>query len=367
MKLCFVIVYLVFCSNSIGGSQIEGLIWGSLYGDAFGGPYEFIPAKAHPLIREKRSLTLGEWKVLSKSVGLVRYNRKVTAYGVWEEKAAPGTITDDSRHKIIFYRAIKNGKVTGKRLAKRYVKFFELKNRYRYSALYRAWLKEFAYASYFIFKPNHPLALPSERIWGGKGTVSGQMIFPFMAILYPRNPVLAYKKTFSLNFFDQGTAKDYTSALIAGLSFALGRNRSWEQVKASIVHTDPYRYSEIPYIGREVAKSMTLIETLVKKANNNPDQLFQSLRKLFPGALWWESQTAFIVSLSFLEMAYQNKEPMSAFALVKGFGEDTDSYAQLIGAFIGAIEGIDIFDKGEIQMVQNRLWEDYKVDFNGIR
>ncbi len=55
----------------------------------------------------------------------------------------------------------------------------------------------------------------------------------------------------------------------------------------------------------------------------------------------WEAQVPFVVIFSCLKICKYN--PLAALQLTIEWGNDHDTYPQLLGAFIGAIYGPDIF------------------------
>lgn len=342
--------------DTIEAFKKNGLIWGSIYGDAFGGPYEFQIPKLHPLIKKNRALTRAEWKRLSKSVKLVPYKLKKSPYGIWQDNAPVGTITDDTRHKVLYWlsKSKTTGTVTKKSLAKTYTLYSE-----KDEGMYKQWLSEYSKSAWYVLNPNHPNAYPLERLWGGISTQAGQMIFLLTPLENPGNSKDTYINTYKLNFFDQGPAKDFTSSLVGALSYALKESSTWEGFKKSIIKNDPYDYAKIPYVKREVNQCLKMAIEIVDRAKGNPQSLYKMLEEKLNAKTWWEAHVSFTVSIAFLEMAYRYNEPMSAFALARSFGHDTDSYAQVIGAVIGSLEGVEAFDSNEIGIIKQRVQDSF--------
>ena len=52
-------------------------------------------------------------------------------------------------------------------------------------------------------------------------------------------------------------------------------------------------------------------------------------------------------------------DPLAALHLTLDFGHDTDSYAQVLGAMMGAVHGMNIWEKQWQQPVRDRLLVDY--------
>ena len=78
--LLLIIINLIalstFAAHNQWSLKQKGLVWGSLYGDAFGGPYEFQAVDNHYLIKKDKKLTAAQWKELADSVKLVDYKIK---------------------------------------------------------------------------------------------------------------------------------------------------------------------------------------------------------------------------------------------------------------------------------------------------
>ena len=57
-------------------------------------------------------------------------------------------------------------------------------------------------------------------------------------------------------------------------------------------------------------------------------------------------------------------DPLAALELSIEWGHDTDSYAQLLGAFIGAVHGASLFDPEMRETITSRLKLDYGANVN---
>ena len=60
--------------------------------------------------------------------------------------------------------------------------------------------------------------------------------------------------------------------------------------------------------------------------------------------------------------ALAEHDPLAALQLCMEWGHDSDSYAQLLGAFIGALHGPDLFPVPWRQAAADRRLADHKVD-----
>jgi ADP-ribosylglycohydrolase len=125
MKKYFIITLLfLYCSHSFAQQQtfirnkIKGLITGTLIGDALGGPIEFqghaeIQASPNPPKLWTDTNDFINDAVLKAARDRMYFREykyvlpQVQSYGSWTENAPPGTVTDDSRHKIILMQMLR--------------------------------------------------------------------------------------------------------------------------------------------------------------------------------------------------------------------------------------------------------------------
>ena len=61
-------------------------------------------------------------------------------------------------------------------------------------------------------------------------------------------------------------------------------------------------------------------------------------------------------------MALAEEDPLTALQLTVEWGHDTDSYASLLGAFVGAMNGKAVFPDALLTPVHARLLADFSVD-----
>ena len=198
-----------FCQNASMEDKIEGLLIGSAIGDAAGGPVEFV----HPPIRSKWTTTSEKvneeaLEALAALYQLTSYPKEAEPFAQWEAYGPAGTITDDTRFKIIFFNTLKNypGELSQKTFAQSVMDFLdELTEKYKDN--YDEWIPEIEYATRWALGEREN-AYPVERIWGGIPTMEGQMPFLPIAAMHPEDPEWCYRKTYELGYFDIGVAKD---------------------------------------------------------------------------------------------------------------------------------------------------------------
>jgi len=353
--------YLLHAQNA--EHKIYGMLIGSAIGDAAGGPIEFV----HPPLRNcwsKTSTKLSPEAIiaLADSFKLRTYPKNAEPFAQWEDYAPAGTITDDTRFKIIFFNTLKhhNGKLTEKNFATEVLHFRDYVQP-AYQAWFDKWIPEIAYATRWVLGERNQ-AYPPERIWGGIPTMIGQMPFIPVAALNPNNPEWCYLKCYELGYFDIGFARDMNSSLIAGLARALQPDGNWENAEQAMRETDPYNYNNVLYVPRQLNEWLDKSHCFVKRADGNVAKLFEILEKELHTQTWWESWVPIVVVYSIAEIAQYN--PLASMQLVLEFGHDTDSYAQVMGAFMGAIHGPDIFPKKMRNTINDRMKEQFGQNIN---
>lgn len=367
--------------------RIRGLIFGSALGDAIGGPIEFQPReriqelKDPPKIwRDGETLDPGNRAAAASRLRLRPYDplRPGTeSYGQWNPHAAAGTITDDTRHKLVLLHALHevdrrdSWPISVRDLARAYLDWPATRavvGRDGYDALAKDWLEEWQFAARWVLGERDLVgALPPERMWQSLPTVCGQMTLLPLAAIHAGQPERAYRAAYSLGFFDNGFGKDLNAAIVAGLAAALatpcepGRTRAtFEPVLAAMRRTDPFRFGAIRWSERAVDRWLNLAIRLARAARGEPSRLFAALEQEFAQSTKWEAQVAFVVALSCLEIA--DYDPLAALQLSLEWGHDSDSYAQLVGAFVGAVHGASLFPDAWIKEVADRVREDHRVD-----
>ncbi|GAB5401923.1 MAG: hypothetical protein Aurels2KO_01540 [Aureliella sp.] len=356
---------------------------GSLLGDALGGPVEF---SNHPdvsrLLCNARSWDDGEkldsakLSALGSSLPLLSYESlrpDVASYGPWRENAAAGTVTDDSRHKIVLQRAVRAAiaakvPLSVEGLAKQFVEFechVDASGPDEMNKLIEEGLREYRLAANWILgERDLSVARPVERLWSGVNNCSGQMLMPTLAIAFAGAPERAYKCAFELDFVDTPLARDFTAALVAGLAAAIDpkldkhtpRSR-FEHCLSAMRNTDPYRISEVPFAGRQLTKWLDKADELVDRSGGSPKRLYRLLESEGKPVYWWDAHFTLLVPLSILKLA--DYSPLAAMHLTLDFGHDTDSYAQVLGAITGACCGEDIFPTQMLDAVARRMQIDF--------
>lgn len=368
--------------------RVCGLMWGTAIGDALGGPIEFQPRdKIQNLLDPPKVWQPGEKldaAACNAAAGRLRLRGyrdlrpAPESYGQWNTFSEPGTITDDTRHKLILLFALQKADRTERwplsvqELAQAYLDWPSspaIVGRPGYDALARDWLEEWQLAARWVLGDRDlSRALPPERMWQSLPTCSGQMTLLPLAALEAGRPDAAYRAAYDLAFFDNGFGKDLNAALVAGLAEALvtpwdpARPRTaYERVLEVMRTTDPYRFRKIRWTERAVDRWLNLALKLAQEAQGEPARLFASLDRVFAETTKWEAQVPVVVAFSCLELA--DYDTLAAVELSLEWGHDSDSYAQLIGALAGALQGPGLFPESWRSAVGTRLQADHGVDW----
>ncbi|NNF04522.1 MAG: ADP-ribosylglycohydrolase family protein [Rhodothermales bacterium] len=346
--------------------RIEGLLIGSAIGDAAGGPFEFQPPayltpydRTAPLdstsIRELADrFTLSEYVLVDQAA----------PYGPWLNRAPAGTVTDDTRFKLLFMRSLSMSSETEGACMPGAEAFAEELLRWHGDAdgpfgdLPQMWLDEFAPSARWILGDRDPdLTAPPERQWGGIPTMAGQMPFLPVAGLYPGAPEQAYRAVWNVNFLDNGWGRDVTASLIGGLSHAIIPGATWVSVENAMRATDPFGFGRVPWVERRLERWLDEAHAIAREAEGRPSVLYDLLEARLGAETWWEAHVPLVVV--FAAAATARYDPLATMQLILEFGHDTDSYLQLAGAMFGALHGTDIFPPAMRTAVAHRLQEDF--------
>ncbi|MEM8488219.1 MAG: ADP-ribosylglycohydrolase family protein [Bacteroidota bacterium] len=343
-------------------ARIEGLLVGALLGDAAGGPDEFQKPEQSIWTQTDTVLSAAGIQSLADRFKLKPYTRRPNpeSYGQWRANAPAGTVTDDSRFKIIFFQSLEAaGKPSRRHFAEALLNWYADSTSV-YGTLPQLWLAEFAYAARWELGERDPeRARPPERQWGGIPTMAGQMPFLPIAALVPGQPGLAYTLTWEMDFMDNGVARDMNAALVAGLAAALAPDATWMTVEAAMRETDPYGFGEIDWVPRRLDRWLDVAEDVARRAEGRPHQLFRLLEQELNAETWWEAWVPMTVVFACARMTDYN--PLATLQLIMEFGYDTDSYMQVAGALFGALHGAEVFPAAMRTLIARRLQEDYQV------
>jgi ADP-ribosylglycohydrolase len=337
--------------------RIRGLVYGTVIGDALGGPIEFQARdrvqtlKDPPKVWRNGEMLDADGRAAATARLQLRSYRDLRpgteSYGQWNPNSLPGTITDDSRHKLVLLHGLhevdreRRWPFTVKDLAQAYLTWpnsAAVVGRAGYRELAKDWLEEWQFSARWVLGERDLLqALPPERMWQGLATCCGQMTLPPLAVLYAGQPTAAYRAAYALGFFDNGIGKDLNAALVAGLAQALTVSHEpgapaapYLAVVKTMRETDPLRFQKIRWSERAVNRWLNLAGSMVKSAEGQPARLFASLDQEFAQTTKWEAQVPFVVAFACLELAAY--DPLAALQLSMEWGHDTDSLCSAGGS-----------------------------------
>ncbi|GAB5527652.1 MAG: hypothetical protein Roseis2KO_55240 [Roseivirga sp.] len=362
MKACATVI--LFISHFLGFTQSTeqrtyGMLLGSAIGDAAGAPYEFFyPAQRSQWASSLSPLTPEGIERLAGSFSLHSHFRKASSYAHWVDYAPAGTITDDTRLKIILMNTLRHhAQPTASALATEILAFPK-----RLPAetpdLCESWLSEISKAARWQLDIREgEMALPSQRLWAGIPSIAGQMALLPLAALNPYDLPGTYKLAWELDFLDHGLARDINAAVVTGLAAALQAGASWASIEQAMLDTDPYGYGKAAYGKRALNRWLDFAHQAVKRSQSSPQKLFDILENELEAKVWWECWVPVVVIFALAEIT--DYQPLAAMQLCIEFGHDTDSYAQLMGAFMGALHGPDIFSDALKSTITNRLQSDF--------
>ncbi len=366
--------------------RCRGLLIGGLLGDALGGPLEFSDQLEQvPWLCGARrwdddeQLDAQRRSELSASLRLSGYEelRPETApYGPWTASAPAGTLTDDSRHKMVLLRAIKKANqagraVTAEDVARQFIQFEPNETREsdrEERTLNEEGFREYRFAAHWLLgERDLQRARPLERLWAGVNNCSGQMLLPPLAVRYPGQAEAAYRAAFELNFIDSPMARDMAAALVAGLAAAVApklddqsAQQRWHALLRAMRGTDPFGYAQVPFAGRQLDRWMNKAEELADRAAGRPKELFRLLETEGRPLYWWDAHFTLLVPLSLLHLC--DFDALAAMHLTLDFGHDTDSYAQVLGCMAGAVHGSELFPEEMVTAVTGTLASEYGED-----
>ena len=98
--------------------------------------------------------------------------------------------------------------------------------------------------------------------------------------------------------------------------------------------TDPFRFRDVPFAGRQLDRWLDLSDSIVQRARGCPATMYRLLEQEGKPVYYWDAHFTLLVPLTMLKACRFN--PLAAMHLTLDFGHDTDSYAQVLGAMIGA-------------------------------
>ena len=91
-------------------------------------------------------------------------------------------------------------------------------------------------------------------------------------------------------------------------------------------------------------------------------RLFKIMEDELQTTYWWEAWVPIVVVFAVAETA--DYHPLACMQIIMEFGHDTDSYAQVMGAILGAIHGKEVFPEEFRRTVNQTMNEQFGQDTN---
>ena len=95
----------------------------------------------------------------------------------------------------------------------------------------------------------------------------------------------------------------------------------------------------------------------MEQADGNIARLFKLLEENLETMYWWDAWVPLVVVMSCAEIV--EYDPIASMQLMMEFGHDTDSYAQVMGAVMGAIHGVEVWPQHIRTTVNERMKEQF--------
>jgi len=339
--------------------KAEGMLYGSFLGDAIGGPPEFQPTQSRPWTKPGVSLTDSLLAKMSNALSLNAYKRIAEPFGVWEDFAPAGSITDDSRWKIIYFDMIRYRFEESQNGFMQATKHFIDGVKPSHRGLADRWYREYSYLYANQDSVYGKVFLPGERIWGGVSTIMGQMAFLPLAIKSPYQKWQTYREAWELNPFDQGFSRDINSALVTGVAAAMEPGASWQRVENVMRSVDPYFYQNVPWVPRQVNLWLDSAHVFARRSDGSLQTLYSLLESRTQAKQWWDAWLPLVIVFSIAEITEYH--PRAMMQAVVDFGHDTDSYLQVMGAILGALHGKTVFPEHWRRQLDEQLQDQYGV------
>ncbi len=116
---------------------------------------------------------------------------------------------------------------------------------------------------------------------------------------------------------------------------------------------DPFRLADVPFVGRPLDGWLDLADSIVARADGKPKVAYKLLETEGKPVYFWDAHFTLLVPLVMLKLC--KYDPLSAMHLTIDFGHDTDSYAQVLGAIVGAVHGDAVFPTPMVDCITRQL------------
>ena len=358
-------------------SRIRGCVLGAALGDAIGGPFEFGPLDRVP------ALTGGTW-----IDGIYPYLDTTAPHNVWPypppDGGLPpaGTGTDDVRlHWVFLKLAIELRRAPKPHdLAERYIEIYENPNIvfpghtlltreqfFHWEAVCHGYLGQFSAA----FPDLTPDLLLARSLGLNFPILSGLYALTPAGLLYPGQPVNAYKAAFRLAFFDIGYAREATALLAAALAIAVVEPVPPRELFDLLCTLDPLHLGgpfSPPFVQSHLHEYTQLIDAPV-----SDQDIALALSAAF--ADFHPMDPFRTLAIALLAVCASEGDPLRAMCIAANHisededtgetrYEDIDCYASIAGALAGALWGVEALPPDMVSQVIESNRAVYGIDLD---
>jgi ADP-ribosylglycohydrolase len=354
-------------------SRVRGCVLGAALGDAIGGPFEFGPLERVP------ALTGGTW-----IDGLYPYLDTIAPHNVWPHPDGglppAGTGTDDVRLDWLYLElAIELKRApTARDLALRYIEIYEhpeivFPGHHKLTrAQFAHW--EGACRGYLgQTSAQYPGLTPELLLARGLGLnfpiLSGLYALTMAGLLYPGQPIAAYKAAFLSAFYDIGYAREATALLAACIATAIAeeiapralyeRALAWDPFHLGGPFSKPFVKGHLPQCYVLVADPQPDAEVALALStafrHYHPMDPFRTLAVALLSVLVAEEDPLRAMTIAANHVGIDDKDRPTRY-------EDIDCYASIAGALAGALWGAEALPQEMVAQVIESNKAVYGID-----
>lgn len=350
--------------------RIEGLLVGTLIGDALATPHETAPAPRSRWTSSEGVLTAEGRKALAATVRLGASSRPADPFGPWSDGGPAGTLSDDSRWKVLFFRSLETaGRPNREAFARALLAWFADSSG-MHGRLPARWLREPSRAARKVTGWSDPrFVTDPERLWGGRPTTAGLMAFLPIAAIAARRPEEAYRLTGDINFLDHGEAADLSASLIAGIAAAMQDDadlasvervmRELPGISAGTSRGAPPGTAPGTSSGyaRPTVQWLDFAHDAARRAGSSPAKLYRILDAELGVETGREAWLPIALTWSCALVA--DGDPLATLRLILEYGPGATTTLPVAAALFGAMHGSRIFAPVDRAAVSRTLREEY--------
>ena len=310
-------------------SKLYGGLLGAAVGDALGGPVEGLP---YPEIERR----------FGRVEAMLPYPDDPSEHAQFSDE--PGNYTDDTRLALIIAQAILQAKGQPVRgdLAKALVDYHHTHP----NPLERSFVEEYYLKGLYGSR---------KLIYGGQPTNGSIMAIAPVGLIHPADPKAAFALAYELSFVTDGYAKESASMAAAAVAEAMRPGVRVEAIIESTLQTAawfrregtlwPTTIREREWARFEGRPNEVLIARALEVARGHDVFAIRAelYDKLYVSPVGSEAGQTLAVALAMLVAA--DGDYRQAVIGAVNYGRDCDSYATVVGAIAGALQGVAAIPK----------------------